>query len=185
MKILSEIIYFVFPLLFAGLIHHLFIIKYNLLPYLSKPVDNNILFKGSPLLGSSKTWRGILVVPLLSSIGCLIISYIVPIPIYFSPIIVGFLLGLGYALAELPNSFIKRRFKINAGEKTTNKFNNFFLILDQIDSVIGAILVMLLIYQASFSLCLSILIIGSFLHLGVDIYLYKYGYKKLRDCQQQ
>lgn len=184
MKIINEIIYFVFPLLFAGLIHHLVIIKYNLFSFLYKPIDNNFNYKNIPLLGKSKTWRGLVMVPILSSIGSLIISYFIPIQINLPPLLVGLLLGLGYSIAELPNSFIKRRLKIKSGEKTYNKFFNLFFILDQIDSVTGSVLVLLFIYPVSFNLCLLILIIGSLLHLSVDIYLNQYGYKKLRNNQQ-
>jgi CDP-diglyceride synthetase len=180
MKIFTEVIYFIFPLLLAGLVHHLIIIKYNLFSFLSKPIDNNTNYKGKPLFGKSKTWRGFIIVPILSSIGSIIISYIIPIQTNLPPFLVGLLLGFGYAIAELPNSFIKRRLNIQAGEKTYNKFFNFFLIFDQIDSVIGSILVLLFIYPASLTLCLLILIIGGLLHLFVDLYLYKYGYKQLR-----
>lgn len=181
MNVVDEIIYFVFPLLFAGLIHHLVIIRYNLFSSISKPIDCNRYFRGKPLLGKSKTWRGLLMVPILSGIGSLVISHIVPAPVIPYPVLIGFLLGAGYAIAELPNSFIKRRLSIQAGERAPNKFRTFFLILDQTDSVIGAILAMALIYPASFTLCVSILIIGSLLHLLLDFYLHRYGYKKLRN----
>ncbi len=179
MKIVNEIIYFIFPLLFAGLVHHLLVIRYNLLSFLSKPIDCNQHFKGKPLLGKSKTWRGILVVPTLSGIGSLIISQIIITPITLQPFWVGFLLGTGYAVAELPNSFIKRQFNIQPGEKA-QKFRIYFSVLDQIDSVIGAIIMMLLIYPASTILCISVLIIGSLTHFAVDIYLHNHGYKKFR-----
>jgi hypothetical protein len=183
MKIISEFIYFIFPLFFAGLIHHFVIIKYNLFSFLTKPIDGNKYINGKPLLGKSKTWRGLVLVPILSSVGSVIISHIIPISITLNPIWVGLLLGFGYAIAELPNSFIKRQLNIQAGQKASNKFRIFFLIFDQIDSVIGAIVVMLLIYKSSILLFLSILILGSLLHLIVDFCLYKYGYKKSRNNQ--
>ncbi|MFA6295511.1 MAG: CDP-archaeol synthase [Candidatus Paceibacterota bacterium] len=185
MKTVSEIIYFISPLLFAGLIHHLVIIRYNLFSFLSKPIDHNLHFKGKPLLGKYKTWRGIILVPILSGVGSLIISQIVVIPLSLQTFWVGFLLGVGYTIAELPNSFIKRQLNVKAGEKSENKFRNTFLILDQVDSVAGAIIVMLFIYPASVMLCVSVLLIGSLLHFTVDLYLYKYGYKKLRNNQNQ
>jgi len=179
MKIFNEIVYFIFPLLFAGVIHHLIIIKFDLFSFLSKPIDNNINFKGKPLLGKSKTWRGLILVPILSSMGSLIISQIIPIQTNLHPLLVGLLLGLGYAIAELPNSFIKRRLNIQAGEKSCNKFYNLFLFLDQTDSVIGAVIILFFIYPTNPNLYLLILIIGSLLHLGIDQYLYRYGYKQL------
>ena len=62
-------------------------------------------------------------------------------------ILIGFLLGLGYSLFELPNSFIKRRLDIKPG-KTTNGFKKmFFIFLDQADSVFGVCLVVCLFYK--------------------------------------
>lgn len=185
METVNEIIYFIFPLLFAGLIHHLVIIRYNLLSFLSKPIDHNLYLKGKPLFGKSKTWRGILLVPILSGVGSLIISQIVLIPLVLQPFWVGLLLGFGYAIAELPNSFAKRQLGVEAGEKSNNKFRTTFIIIDQIDSVIGAIIVLLFIYPVSVALCVSILLIGSLLHLTVDLYLYRHGYKKLRKYQNK
>jgi hypothetical protein len=181
MKIINEIIYFVFPLLFSGLIHHFIIIRYNLLNFLAKPIDNGYNFRGKPFLGRSKTWRGILVVPVLSSIGSLIISQAISIPTILHPAWVGFLLGLGYATAELPNSFLKRQLGIPASKQVHDKAGVFFLIVDQIDSVLGAIIIMILIYPAGLALCLLVLIIGGLLHLLVDSYLHRYGYKILRN----
>ena len=180
MKIFFELVYFIFPLLFAGLLHHLVIIKYNLFPYLSMPIDCNWRFIGKPLFGKSKTWRGVLLVPLLSGVGSLIISQILLVPTILHPFFTGLLLGVGYSISELPNSFIKRRLDIPAGEKANTKYHIFFLVLDQTDSIIGSILILLLIYPASFTLCISILIIGTLLHFAVDQYLFKHGYKKLR-----
>lgn len=178
METLNEIIYFIFPLLFAGLIHHLIIIKYNLFSSISKPIDRGLLFYGNPLLGEAKTWRGLIAVPLLSCIGSLIISQIISIPILLNPALVGLLLGTGYALAELPNSFIKRRLTIPASKKSKKSYALFFLIFDQIDSVLGATIVMILLYKANSILLFSVITIGGLLHFFVDTYLYKHGYKK-------
>jgi CDP-diacylglycerol--serine O-phosphatidyltransferase len=183
MKILAEIVYFVFPLLFAGLIHHLIIIKYNLFSFLAIPIDRNIRYNNKPIFGKSKTWRGLLIVPIFSSIGCLIVSYLVTAPTTLNPLFTGLLIGFGYAVAELPNSFIKRQLSINSGEKENNRAYGVFLLVDQIDSVVGAIIILLVIYPASFILCLSILIIGGLLHFSIDSYLHKYGYKKLLNKQ--
>ena len=180
MQIVNEIIYYIFPLLFAGLIHHLVIIQYNWFAFISKPIDGSRYFRGNPLLGESKTWRGLLAVPILSSFGSLAISRLMPIATVLPPLLVGFLLGLGYALAELPNSFIKRRFGIQPGGKANNKLRSLFLTLDQIDSVLGAILVVSLIERKGFILYLSMFIIGSLLHLAADLYLRRYGYKQFK-----
>lgn len=179
MQTLYEIIYFIFPLLFAGIIHHLIIIKYNLFSTLAKPIDNNFYFKGNPLFGKAKTWRGLIIVPLASGVGSFFLSQVISIPIAHNPALVGFLLGFGYAIAELPNSFIKRRLTIPASKKSKAGYAFIFLILDQIDSVLGSTLVMIILYPSTIVLIVSVILIGGFLHFSIDTFLYKHGYKKM------
>lgn len=87
-------------------------------------------------------------------------------------------MGFGYSLGELPNSFAKRQFGIDESQKASGAKGIFFNILDQTDSVIGALLALLFIYKPTIELFFSILIIGSLIHLIVDILLYQVGYKK-------
>ncbi|MCC6375178.1 MAG: CDP-archaeol synthase [Moraxellaceae bacterium] len=55
---------------------------------------------------------------------------------FCSIVLGGLLAGIGYVLAELPNSFIKRRLGIGAGEVPTR--GKYLVILaDQLDSGIG------------------------------------------------
>lgn len=177
---IQEIIYFTLPLLLAGLIHHLLIIKYNLFPFFARPLDNNLYLKNNPLLGPNKTWRGLLAVPLLTGLTSFIVSYFIRIPLPLHFFTVGFLLGLGYTLMELPNSFIKRRCGLKAGEKRTGWHGALFQLLDQTDSVLGAVLMLIIIYPANVRLYLSLFIIGSALHLLIDNYLHQSGYKNQR-----
>jgi len=185
MNIITEITYFIFPLLFAGLIHHLIIIRYDLLHFLSKPVDHGLRCGSKPIFGRSKTWRGILLVPILSGIGSMIISLVVVPPLTFQPFLVGLILGIGYAVTELPNSFIKRQLDVPAGGPANIRFRTYFLVADQVDSVIGSTIAMLCIYPASISLCVTTILIGSSLHFIIDRYLYKHGYKRSRNNQDQ
>lgn len=178
-KLVREIAYLIAPLAFAGLIHHLVIIKYNLFGFLAKPIDGGKLLNKKPVLGRAKTWRGMLAVPLLAGIGSLVISRFISVPAAVSPPLVGFITGLGYSIAELPNSFVKRRLNIEPGKKKWGALGNFFSFFDQVDSVLGAILFLLFIYPASLVLCIWLFIIGSSLHFLIDLYLYKHGYKRI------
>ena len=53
--------------------------------------------------------------------------------------VVNAVLGLGYVLGELPNSFAKRRVKIQPGKTIGGVLGALFFVLDQADSVIAAI----------------------------------------------
>jgi len=177
-KLSQELIYFIFPLLFAGLIHHLLIIHYDLWPFLGIPFDGGIKFRGRPLFGKAKTLRGFIIVPFLSSIGMVLVSNVITLNIIINPLLLGFYTGLGYCLAELPNSFIKRRMGIPEGLKTTGNFKFFFGIVDQIDSILGALIVLTFFYPVTLELFLSLLIMGGLIHYLVDLCLYKFSYKK-------
>ncbi|MBT6691004.1 CDP-archaeol synthase [Candidatus Parcubacteria bacterium] len=181
--LIKEIIFFITPLLLAGLIHHLFVIKFDLVKQLARPIDNNLFLGGQQLFGQSKTWRGIIVMTALSGLFYYYLSYWINIETNYPALISGMLIGLGYALGELPNSFIKRRLHIGASQSNYKGFKKIFYLIDQVDSVVGALILLYVVYQPSINLVLSILIISSLLHLLIDSYLHKFSYKKSNNIQ--
>ncbi|MBT7552887.1 CDP-archaeol synthase [bacterium] len=176
--LLKEILFFILPLLLVGLIHHLIIIKYNLFSFLAIPIDRNIKLNNDYLFGPAKTWRGIVTVVILSGIFYYLGSYFWDMNLRFPVLLSGCLLGLGYAVGELPNSFIKRRLGIQSSQSNYQGRNIIFYLFDQIDSILGALLFICLVYNASILLLVYILIIGSLLHYLVDEILHHYSYKK-------
>lgn len=100
-----------------------------------------------------------------------------PLLVGHSPVLLALLLGLGYCLAELPNSFIKRRLGIKEG-KTSDKAKWFFVVLDQADSAFGCILAYSLIIPLSFMTMMLSIICGTVLHLIINISLYAVGIRK-------
>jgi hypothetical protein len=51
-------------------------------------------------------------------------------------------------------------------------------ILDQTDSVIGSLIFLPIIYSPSLILIIILFLLGTALHVLVDLFLYLYGYKK-------
>ena len=94
-----------------------------------------------------------------------------------SSLVLALLLGFGYCLAELPNSFLKRRLGIQEG-KTSDKGKWFFVILDQADSAFGCILAYSLIIPLSLMTMLLSIIFGTALHLIINVSLYSLGLRK-------
>jgi hypothetical protein len=87
-------------------------------------------------------------------------------------LLVGFLLGLFYALFELPNSFLKRRLGIVPG-KTIKGFKKvFFIILDQADSIFGVALVVWMFYPLGIKKYILYIFIGTITHLIINMLLY-------------
>jgi CDP-diacylglycerol--serine O-phosphatidyltransferase len=61
----------------------------------------------------------------------------------------GFIAGVGYVLAELPNSFFKRRIGVQAGEVPEHR-KYWFIALDQLDSALGVAIAYWLVLGISF-----------------------------------
>ena len=82
------------------------------------------------------------------------------------------LLGLGYSLFELPNSFLKRRLDITPGKSVSGFWKVFFIFLDQADSVFGVALVVWLFYPLGIGLYLLYVLVGAGTHLLLNMMLY-------------
>jgi CDP-2,3-bis-(O-geranylgeranyl)-sn-glycerol synthase len=108
--------------------------KYHIFPSLAKPLHE-------PLLGKHKTWRGLVLGIIFGSITA-IIQYVVypafPYPTLRSALLIGGALGLGALLGDAIKSFFKRRRNIAPGKP--------WPVLDQIDAIIGAIIVALFFF---------------------------------------
>ena len=174
----TEVMVFSFPVLTAGLIHHFLVVKYNLFSALKKPVDCGLTWRGKRLLGDSKTFRGFLIVTLFSGLSMLLISPLITLPLKHHPFLCGSLLGFGYSLLELPNSFLKRRMGIREGTFANGLSRPLLSILDQTDSVLGALLFLPAVYAPSWELIVVLFLAGTLLHVAIDGCLYRFGYKK-------
>src|SRR3990167_4956779 len=110
------------PVVIGGVLH-MVVVTRDWLPALKIPLQHH-------WFGANKTLRGFLVMPLLSALGgwCMAPSG--------EWVLTGALAGLAYVLAELPNSFIKRRMGVPPGE-VPRRFRLLFVAVDQLDSGLG------------------------------------------------
>ena len=175
---LKEITLFLLPLFIAGLIHHCLIIKRNLFAILAKPIDFGLTIGQKRLFGDSKTLRGFVAMAFLTGIMFWPLNFLLGLPLKIHPFLAGILLGLGYSLGELPNSFIKRMFGLKESSLINGPARILQHIFDQTDSVIGALLAFLLVYTPSMLLITVLFFTGTLLHIIVDLALYNFGYKK-------
>lgn len=158
-----------FPILLSGILHML-VVRFDMLTYFKKPIHIK-------WFGENKTWRGILVMPLLSVLGVELAKWqetYAPNKINFSDqssLLVGCSLGLAYVIFELPNSWIKRRLGIKPGELSL-KHAWFFAILDQADSAIGCGLVYVYFLELSWPHYVILVLGGTIIHLIVNYLLY-------------
>ena len=147
-------------------------------PFLNYPVDFNYSFKGKPLFGKHKTYRGflfgvlmaILVVYLqrhfyLSTISISVIDYR-----QVNLVLLGFLFGFGALFGDMIESFFKRQIGIKSGKS--------WAPFDQTDWIIGSILMVNLYINISWSIIILSVIIFGLLHPLVNVIGYLLKIKK-------
>lgn len=151
---------YLFAPLLLGLIAHGICIKFGWLSFLFRPVDGGAEFRGKRVFGANKTWRGVIAMALGTALGFVIqaiwlhnyesvarlelFDYSLP-----KALVVGSLVGVAVSLSELPNSFIKRRIGVAPGATASGASNVLFYILDQVDFLVGAWIVLSFVIEIS------------------------------------
>ncbi|MBC7129460.1 MAG: CDP-2,3-bis-(O-geranylgeranyl)-sn-glycerol synthase [Thermoplasmatales archaeon] len=143
-----------------------------------KPIDFGKKWKGKPILGEGKTWRG-----LAGGIICGFISGIILNKIWnlfgygFSSFLIILSLSFGALLGDIAKSFLKRRLNIARGKPLP--------LLDQIDFLLGAFFLAFIVdkewFLSSFTIyhILFLLILTPILHLVTNIIAYLLGLKNV------
>lgn len=162
------------PLVFSGIVH-MIIVKKDILSFLKIPISIK-------LFGANKTYRGFIVMIVATIIGvylCQFLLSIIDIDFYkeVNLWILGGLLGLSYAVFELPNSYMKRRLGIAPGKRAP-KYTLFFSIYDQMDSGIGLLLVYYYYLGVDLETNLLMIFLGTFIHLFFNFMLYLFNVRK-------
>ncbi|MCR5804505.1 MAG: CDP-archaeol synthase [Clostridia bacterium] len=166
--------------------------KLPIMKFAARPIDCGKNFvDGRRIFGDNKTWKGMIGYVLFNVIfsvlwGLICINETLAGLNFFYQehdntilynVLIGVLLGLGYALFELPNSFLKRRLDITPGKTVKGFWRLFFVFLDQADSVFGVALVVWLFFPLGLLLYLLYVLVGAFTHLFLNMMLY---FMKLR-----
>lgn len=174
------------PAILAGIINMIWC-KLPLLKALKTPMDfGKTLSDGNRLFGENKTWYGFIgylfLNPLMSVLwGAFLygkkleeynLFYHYHNNEFGFNLWIGLLLGFGYALFELPNSFMKRRLNISPGKAISGMKKPFFVFLDQADSVIGCTLVLWFFYPIGWKLFFGFILVGAFTHIMINMGLY-------------
>lgn len=172
------------PLVFSGLVL-IACIKARLFVGLDVPIDGARMWRGKPLFGRNKTYRGVLVHFVAAIIACGVLWALEPYaswvsPVYnCGPVLLGSVFASAYIAGELLNSFIKRRLGVPAGGFTTSYFHNkvqyFF---DTADGIIVVGLALGFIFAVPWGQVLLAVIIAYFVHGAIDALMRKLGLKK-------
>ncbi len=145
-----------------------------------KPIDlGRKWFDGKPIFGSHKTIRGFAVGVIAGTLTGLAQEFVLysvapsdfVLPFQFS-VLVGFIVSLGALLGDLVHSFVKRRINIVAGAPLP--------IADQLDFVVGAILLSFLAPPPHLNVLTAVIIFVITLptHLLTNVFAYLVGVKK-------
>lgn len=174
------------PAILSGILNMIWC-KTGLLKSLKKPMDMGRNFTdGRRIFGDNKTWKGFLGYLVFNTIFSVIwgllcstagidhlnFFYVDHDNTLLFNILTGFLIGCGYALFELPNSFLKRRLDITPGKTISGFWKFFFVFLDQADSVFGCALVVWLFYDLGIVLYLAYVLVGALTHIILNVLLY-------------
>lgn len=173
-----KILYFAFPVVLGGLLQCL-VLRLKLLSPLTVPLDLGATFRGKRLFGDNKTLRGLLVMVFGAVIGMdvqtLLYSFA---PLHrislldyakIEPLSAGAALGIGFILAELPNSFLKRQCGVAPGANATGALFWIFSLFDQVDSVIGCLIAAAVTFWIpDWNTVVWTLAVGVILHMAVN-----------------
>jgi len=132
------------------------------------PIDFGRKFlDGKPVFGKNKTLRGFF---FGLAIG-LIVGYAETL-LFGYPLFLGLLTSLGALFGDLIGAFMKRRLGLAPG--------NILPVVDQIDFIVGAVLVSLPVYgyMLYWELVLAVLVITPPIHLLTNFFAYRLGLKK-------
>jgi CDP-2,3-bis-(O-geranylgeranyl)-sn-glycerol synthase len=165
------------PILLAG-IAHVAVIALDIAPALARPIDGGRRWRGRPLLGGNKTCRGFIVMPAATAITIAaqqVLATRSPRLAALAPLrrrappgwVVGAICGAAYVVAELPNSFVKRRVGIAPGT-SARRARVVQYIVDQLDSVVGCALAIRTFYAIDRVDAAATALVGAGCHVAVE-----------------
>jgi hypothetical protein len=184
-RLIGQCFWLAGPVALTGILH-MVAVKRNLWDRLAVPLDGGRTIGGRPIFGPNKTWRGVVFIVSCAAVlgalqGFLFGDWAARTgvsPIEFQPPfaleygLANALLGLGYVLGELPNSFLKRRLAIAPGATSRGLTGFLFFLVDQADSVVVALALGALVFRYGWKIFLVGSVCLSLLHLAINGSLY-------------
>jgi hypothetical protein len=173
------LVHMVAPVLLGGVSNMVFV-KMPVLDRLKRPIDAGRCARdGRRMLGDNKTWKGLVGMVGLSALWSALIDGAIlqfdwPVAAApFHPALLGALFGLAYSLAELPNSFVKRRLDIAPGKNGAGWLGRAFILVDQADSVLGCLVIALVFMPIQWVEAVAVVVLCGGLHLVVNGLLFR------------
>ena len=173
-ELIIKLTWFFLPAIFSNMAPNVF----KFIPFLNYPLDFNIQLHEKPLIGKNKTYRGFFFGILIAILVILIQKALYNQMINFSLVnynqiniyLLGFLLGFGTLFGDTFFSFLKRRINIPPGKP--------WIPFDQINWIIGALLLTSFYISFSFKEIAISLILSLLLHPAINLISYFLGLQK-------
>ena len=168
-----EILLLILPVFLSGLTF-IMILNAGIGEKFAYPLDARIIWKDKRLFGKNKTIRGPIVMGFFTMVYGFIVYIFLKSRLDFQftnqeVLIYFFTVGIAYSLAELPNSFLKRRLSISPGDTAREDVKRYlFRLLDTFDSLFGCGLVYILLFHFSLKTVLTAVTIGGLIHILTD-----------------
>ena len=151
--------------------------------FLNYPVDFGKKWKGKPIFGKNKTFRGFFFGILTAIVIVYIQRFLYTNHSYFQNIafldytqynmpLFGFLIGFGVLFGDLVKSFIKRRLNIPPGKS--------WIPWDQLDASFGVLVVLAPYYIPPWDFIVFILIAAPIFMISVNPFFYYVGLRKTK-----
>lgn len=173
--------YFFLPAYFANMAAPM-IARTGRFKSLAIPIDGQKRYKGEPILGNHKTWRGAVFAMLAGIVVFYVQQQLFAVPSfkgislidYGDPRIglVGIFMPLAAVLGDLSAAFAKRRLKLSPGAK--------FMPWDQINYVLGNFVVLGPVLRLNLAVWAALLFFTFFLHIIVNRIGYELGLHKAK-----
>ena len=172
----------------AGVFHVLWL-QSPLSKLFQQPIDCGLTWRGRRLLGDNKKLRGLMAMPLAAAVTFSILGGLQGwLPAWLEAgtwnlslsqyAALGFVCGLAFMLAELPNSFLKRQLGVPPGEAPRHGIlKPVTLTIDRLDSVVGVLLVVSLLLPVEPATWLWVFLLGPATHAAFSVWLYHTGEK--------
>lgn len=175
-----EALYFFLPAYMANMAP----VLVQRVPIFDAAIDGGKSWRGERIFGAHKTFRGFFS-GVIGAVGTILLQRALMqseffaanslVPYHIFPLttllFLGFLMGAGALLGDLVKSFFKRRIGIEPGKPWTG--------FDQLDFVVGALVLSRLIFPLPMLHVLIIAILTPLLHLAVNGGAYTLGLKKV------
>lgn len=176
--IILQALYFAFPIYFANTAP----VLVKRVPFLSGPIDGGKTFRGKPLLGKNKTWRGFFSAILFGFLSIFLMRYLQESSAFFADLslidytqveafYLGTLMGLGAIVGDAAKSFFKRRL----GKPSGSAWPPF----DQLDLLVGGLAFGAIIYWPGWQIALILFILTPIGHIFTNRLGYRLHFKEV------